>query len=274
MARKKKRRGGAEDEPEFRLPKAPERLASPFADALKGMKPAEKSTAKAAAHAPVKRGASTEAAPPAPAAAPKSATPQPPKYSYEDRVAFNRAFSGVRPLAKKKAGERLADPGVVRPEGEPPRRAAAGTGTPAETEREEVARARLAQLVAGGIRFDVDRDEDGHVVAARVGTSPTIVGALRAGRARPDASIDLHGMRADEAEREVVRFVREHHRRGDRLLRVVHGKGLHSDGGAGVLGDRVVHALSEGGAAPFVQAFCTAPPHDGGTGCLLVQLAR
>src|SRR5690606_23518529 len=97
---------------------------------------------------------------------------------------------------------------------------------------------------------------------------------LRGGRSRPDAEIDLHGLRADEAEAEVVRFVRDRHRRGARIVRIVHGKGLHSDGGLGVLGDRALHALTEGGAAPFVLAFTSAAPEAGGTGALVVRLVR
>ncbi len=81
-------------------------------------------------------------------------------------------------------------------------------------------------------------------------------------------------MRGDEAEREVARFVRAAQRRGVRRVCIVHGKGLHSDGGAGVLRERVLHALTEGGAAPVVMAFATAAHERGGTGALMVALVR
>ncbi|MBZ0117984.1 MAG: Smr/MutS family protein [Sandaracinaceae bacterium] len=92
--------------------------------------------------------------------------------------------------------------------------------------------------------------------------------------ASAESSLDLHGLRASEAEAEVARFVRREHRRGVRRVCIVHGKGLHSEGGVGVLADRVVRALTEGLAAPLVVAFATAPADLGGTGALLVELAR
>ena len=56
------------------------------------------------------------------------------------------------------------------------------------------------------------------------------------------------------------------------MVLVVHGRGTRSAGGVGVLKALVVEALSEGGAAPVVTAFATAPGHLGGEGALLVRL--
>ena len=56
------------------------------------------------------------------------------------------------------------------------------------------------------------------------------------------------------------------------LLLVVHGKGLHSDGGVGVLGDVVVKTLTESAIAPRVLAFASAAPRLGGLGATVVRL--
>jgi DNA-nicking Smr family endonuclease len=92
-------------------------------------------------------------------------------------------------------------------------------------------------------------------------------------RETPDAVLDLHGKTGDEAETLLARWLRQQQRAGARTVRVVHGKGLHSEGGLPVLRDRVVHALTEGGAAPLVRGFASCDARGGGTGALMVRLA-
>ncbi len=282
---KKKQRGagsagtGAEEEAP-RLPKAPERISRPFAEALAGVRVPKKrsgaSTEKQGARDDARRkraSAKMAAAGVTRGRDTTKAAPTPPEYGYEDRVAYSQTYAGVAPLARRRQGTRLGDPAVVKggTTGRAPERSDAA---PVSVAQEDAARARLAALVSGGIRFHVTREPDGYVEGARHGTPSSMLKALRSPRARPEASLDLHGMQAAEAVRELVRFVRVEQRRGVRLVRVVHGKGLHSEGGIGVLGDQVVVALSSGGAAPFVQAFVSASHKDGGTGALLVQLTR
>jgi DNA-nicking Smr family endonuclease len=179
-----------------------------------------------------------------------------------DRTAYFDAMAGVRPLGATPRARPVDEP---RPRSAPP--------PPRVSPADEEARARLAALVAGGVRFDLDRLEDS-IRGRRVGTPVSVAEGLGRRGVVPEASLDLHGMRADEAERAVVRFVRQQHRRGARRLCIVHGKGRNSDGGVGVLRDVVVHALTEAGAAPVVLAFASAPIELGGTGALMVELTR
>lgn len=197
------------------------------------------------------------APPPKSEAAPPSGARPSETLRGEDRIAYYDAYAGVKPLADR--------PQPANAPKLPP------ATPPARSLGDEEARARLAALVAGGVRFDVERDGD-ELRAARAGTSPQIVRALLREDARAEASLDLHGLRAEVAEREVVRFVRAEQRAGARRVRIVHGKGLHSPGGAGVLREVVVRALTEGGAAPCVRAFVTASHAAGGSGALLVEL--
>jgi DNA-nicking Smr family endonuclease len=189
----------------------------------------------------------------------------PPARPLADLVALRDAFVGVRPLAERDRW-RVAPP----PPGEA--RPLARGEMPDMRDADAAALERLGRLVAGGVDIDVTYEEGGYVWGLRRGQPQTVLDGLARGRARPDVEIDLHGLRGDDAAAEVVRFVRRAHRCGARLLRIVHGKGLHSEGGMPVLRDRTVDALSRGGAAPLVLAFVSAPEVQGGTGALLVRL--
>lgn len=253
MARRKKRNDKAEAPPA--APQGDARTS--LRDLLKGVS-VEAPTKPSPAPPPKKK--APKAAPPAESAA----APGKPSETLrgDDRIAYYNAYSGVKPLGAGEArprGARRVPPPVEAP---PPRSTV-----------DDEARARLAALVAGGVRFDIERDGD-EIRGLRVGTSPAVLRALLRLDASPEATLDLHGMRGDEAEVEVARFVREQQRRGARRVCVVHGKGTHSPGKLGVLRDHVVHALVEGGAAPFVQAFATASLAYGGTGALIVELTR
>ncbi|MDQ3034536.1 MAG: Smr/MutS family endonuclease, partial [Myxococcota bacterium] len=103
---------------------------------------------------------------------------------------------------------------------------------------------------------------------------PAVLDSLRRATVGADATLDLHSVRAAIAADRVSRYVREAQRGGHRRVLIVHGKGLHSENGQGVLADVVVTALTEGGAAPLVLAFVTAPVALGGAGALLVELVR
>lgn len=273
VARKKKRKkGSAESEAGTPAPRpSPERLSRPFAEALSGVRAPEKreppATAPGAGRAPAgvppRRPSPVPASPIPP---PSSSAQKPADYSDEDRAAWGQAYGDVRPLGSRDASSdaRRAEPKAAAPSpGRVPR---------AVDEAEALARERLASLVARGVRFEIARDEDGRVEAVRAGAGKTPLAALRGGRAEPDAEIDLHGFSGDEAARSLVRFIRDRHRRGARTIRIIHGKGLHSEGGIGVLRDRVVSILTQGGAAPFVMAFVTASAERGGLGALVVRL--
>lgn len=195
-----------------------------------------------------------------------------PEYTYDDRAAFNAAYAGVRPLARSRRGASGKNKATVG--------STKGTvNDTALTDHEEDAsidddevRDHLDALVGRGVRFEVERDTDGRVTGVRSGAGTRALVGLASGKASPEASLDLHGCSEETAAREVTRFVRLRHRRGNRVLLVVHGQGRHSEGGIGVLGDCVVRALTEGGAAPLVLAFCSASLKQGGTGALLVRL--
>ena len=262
MAKKRKKRGAAADDEAPALAKVPDKLASPFRDALRGVKAVEPATSARAA-------ARSRASPPKTLGEKKKAG--------DDRHALSMAYSGVARLggrARRVTGLETATRGPDGSQG----RAIASDGSAIERDRslsldaDAAARARLGALVGGGVRIQVSRDEDGRVLGQRTGADASIVRRIARGELEPDATLDLHGSRAADAEARVVRFVRTEHRRGARAVLVVHGKGTHSESGVAVLDDVALRALTEGGAAPLVLALATAPARLGGSGALLVRL--
>lgn len=292
-----------DDAPARPAQKIPERLASPFAKALAGVKPAP---AKSKAAAPAKGPASFASALAARSAAPAKASAgtgtttgagkataaaaaRPRSFaeaqeirergaapeakaaerSLADRTALRNALAGVKPLTERDK-RRVAVPPVGEAQG------VARGEKPDTTDLDADARKRLAGLVAGDLRFDVREEPDGHTEGTRVesGGRPALdAGALaQLARAGVDDELDLHGKRGDEADAVVSRWVRAQARAGARTVRIVHGKGLHSDLGGPVLRERVVVTLTEGVAAMVVLGFVSAATSGGGTGALIVRL--
>ncbi|KAF1686486.1 SMR domain protein [Pseudoxanthomonas broegbernensis] len=92
---------------------------------------------------------------------------------------------------------------------------------------------------------------------------------LRRGQFSAQDELDLHGANALQAETLLARFLAESAQAGLGCVRIIHGKG----GGEGVpvlknLVDRLLRQRGD------VLAFHSAPPAQGGTGALLVLLAR
>ncbi|AKT43002.1 Smr/MutS family protein [Chondromyces crocatus] len=205
-------------------------------------------------------GTSTAAKPTAPRGpgAPVDAPPQP-----IDPDTFAIYMSGVRALDHK--GVERIPVTASRVE-----RAAPMAQSP---DPDAEARERMRSLVAEGIRFEVT-DDGHHLEGRRLDVDPRALRLLRRGRFSIDGSLDLHGHRVEEARLAIEAFVRRRQGDGDRVIALIHGKGNHSPGGRAVLRGEIAAWLSHGAAARHVAAFVTAPEEDGGSGTLLVLLAR
>lgn len=81
--------------------------------------------------------------------------------------------------------------------------------------------------------------------------------------------LDLHGSNTDDARKLLQEFLHEAVQQGVRCVRVIHGKGLNSRGGEGVLRNLARHWLSQHSR---VLAYCEAPLAQGGSGAVLVLL--
>jgi DNA-nicking Smr family endonuclease len=129
----------------------------------------------------------------------------------------------------------------------------------------------FANLSDPAAHFVLERDDD-HVSGYRSDVGPGVLAALRSSRWQPQDTLDLHGYRVRELEKELVPELTRCVSRGISRLLIVHGKGLHSAGGIGVLALAVVDSLTEGRALALVRALMTAPQRLGGSGALAVQL--
>ena len=96
---------------------------------------------------------------------------------------------------------------------------------------------------------------------------------LRRGEWRVERRVDLHGLTAPEARRELVSELQDAVAEGVRCVLVIHGRGLHSESGP-VLRDGVLTWLTAPPLAQRVMAFASALPRDGGPGASYVLLRR
>jgi DNA-nicking Smr family endonuclease len=135
------------------------------------------------------------------------------------------------------------------------------------------AREALRTLVAEGVRFETTDDGE-RIEGRRLDTDPRDLRRLRRGAFAIDGRLDLHGLGVAEARAAVEAFVEKRTKLGDVAVILIHGKGSHSPRGNAVLRGELGAWLSHGPAARHVRAFTTAPEEDGGSGALLVLLAR
>jgi DNA-nicking Smr family endonuclease len=96
---------------------------------------------------------------------------------------------------------------------------------------------------------------------------------LRRGDPAPEREIDLHGFDARSAAREVRQELLEARERGVRCVRIIHGRGLHSESGA-VLRDRVPGWLTHPPLAAIVLAFARSRRDGGGSTHVLLRRKR
>lgn len=124
--------------------------------------------------------------------------------------------------------------------------------------------ARLLQStlpVEGGDVLQYRRDTLPHRTLQRLGK----------GQYSVQDELDLHGATAAQAENLLRQFLAEAHDHDHGCVRIIHGKGLQADGGAPVLKNLVDRMLR---LRADVLAFHSAPANQGGTGAVLVLLAR
>ena len=117
-----------------------------------------------------------------------------------------------------------------------------------------------------------DMLESGDALSFRRDNVPSrVLQRLRRGDYAAQEELDLHHSGAVEAEAMLRAFLKDAKRAGLGCIRIVHGKGLHSDSGIPVLKNLVDRVLRQ---RADVLAFHSAPPAQGGHGAVLVLLLR
>ncbi len=138
---------------------------------------------------------------------------------------------------------------------------------PLQRQRDE----REALLASISDDIDIERllETDEALSYRRAGVGPDVVRRLRRGEWVVQAQIDLHGLRVDEAREALAEFLNGARKRGQRCVRIIHGKGLGSANREPVLKHKVLKWLVQ---RTDVLAFCQTRPDDGGSGALLALL--
>jgi len=130
-----------------------------------------------------------------------------------------------------------------------------------------------AAVLQSSVSDDIDveslLDTDEALSYRASGIGPDVLRKLRRGEWSIQAQIDLHGLRVDEAREALVTFLKLALKRNQRCVRVVHGKGLGSQGKTPVLKGKARAWLVQ---REEVIAFCQARPAEGGSGALVVLL--
>lgn len=102
-----------------------------------------------------------------------------------------------------------------------------------------------------------------------LGIQKNVLKKLRKGHFGLDASIDLHGLTREEANKQLSRFLHFSIEEGYRCVHIIHGKGYRSPDNHPVLKNDINIWLRQ---YKEVLAFCSTPPKDGGTGAVFVLL--
>jgi DNA-nicking Smr family endonuclease len=173
-----------------------------------------------------------------------------------DRRAFRDAMHGVRRL-KVSATARAKAPPKHKPRARFTR-----------AERLAVLAASLADLRQPLAPVIETGDE---ILYRGPSVSELIFRQLRRGHYRVEAELDLHGLTVAQAQIVLGEFLAEALHVRNRVVRIVHGKGLRSGQRGPVLRNMVNDTLRRVSA---VLAFASAREVDGGAGACLVLLAR
>ena len=139
--------------------------------------------------------------------------------------------------------------------------------------------ARMAERDELAARSEFQRGLDdlsalaaGDVLSYRRETLPVpVFQRLKRGRFSAQDELDLHGATMAQAELLLRQFLAEAHAHEYGCVRIIHGKGRREEGGLPILKNLVDRLLRQRGD---VLAFHSAPAAQGGTGAVLLLLAR
>ena len=193
-------------------------------------------------------------------AAPPKPPPDPEPPPADDKSLFHSAMTGAVPLD---------DPRGVTAKPVPPGHA---KHVPIYDEDAETL-AELASLVDGTGHFDIS-DSDEFIEGCAEGLDRRLLRRLKRGDFAVRAHLDLHGMTREPAQAAVVAFLHKARTDGSRCVLIVHGRGLNSKDQIPILKGLLKRWLERGRLAKHILAFCTAQPHDGGSGAVYVLLRR
>ncbi len=168
----------------------------------------------------------------------------------DEAALFRQSVGSVRKLEQRKAHRQAPKPA--------PR---------AALRRQDEAKVLAESLSMPADGLEVETGEE--LIYRRPEISERVFRKLRRGQYSVRAEIDLHGLTTAEALPELREFITQCTEHRLQCVRVIHGKGIGSGRRGPVLKNKVNLWLRQW---ERVLAFCSTPPHDGGTGAVYVLL--
>lgn len=92
----------------------------------------------------------------------------------------------------------------------------------------------------------------------------------KASAREPEAVLDLHGLTLEEASKEIQSFIMGAKLRGYFMVKIIHGKGIHSPGEAKL--KNFVRTFLDTHAKKMIVSWQLAPANQGGSGAVIVYL--
>ena len=167
--------------------------------------------------------------------------------SENDNDLFNQAMGDVTPLTTDKA--------ILKKKPAPIKK------------REQVSTQRISDTLSDDF---IPPCED-FLEFMRPGVQKSYLKQIRNGKLEIQDHLDLHGYRREDARKTLLAFLDHAQQQSLKIVRVVHGKGYHSDDSQPVLKAMVNKWLQN---IPDVLAFVSAMPRDGGTGAVYILLKK
>lgn len=167
--------------------------------------------------------------------------------STDDTSIFSQAMEGVKPLSTNTAS--------IKKKPEPIRK------------RQQEISKKIEDTLSDEF---IPACED-HLEFMRPGVQKSFLKQIRNGKVEIQDHLDLHGYRRDDARKTLLDFLNHAQQQSFKLVRIVHGKGYHSDDSQPVLKAMVNKWLQ---CIPDVLAFVSATARDGGTGAVYVLLKK
>jgi len=130
---------------------------------------------------------------------------------------------------------------------------------------------KVESKIADTLSDEFIPDCDNFLEFARPGIQKSHLKQIRNGKIAPEDHLDLHGYRRDDARRTLLEFLDHAQHQSFKLVRIVHGKGFHSNDNQPILKAMVNKWLQ---SIPEVLAFTSTTPDDGGTGAVYVLLKK
>jgi len=100
------------------------------------------------------------------------------------------------------------------------------------------------------------------------------ISSLRRGEFSIQAHLDLHGLNVVEARKAFDEFIQRNLSKGHSCVRIIHGRGKHSQGGKSTLKEQLTKWLGTRRMSRYVIAYTSACLSDGGGGALYILFRR